>query len=88
MIWTTKVQNSHETKRNWHLYSERDVLMKKSNNCNLSTNCSKHESKNINAIGQQVEEQSVQQRYHKELIKYQEQINKTKRPSSRDNQAA
>ena len=62
--------------------------MKKTNNRDsANVSCTKKENKNIN-VDPQIEQQSVQQRYHKEFIKYQEQINKTKPLSSRNNQAA
>ncbi len=59
--------------------------MKKSNKSGLADKkCTTNEDSN--RLNQQVDQQNVQQRYHCEFIKYQEQINKVKQ--QKNDQAA
>ncbi len=66
--------------------AEKEKRMKKRNKHLTNTGCTNKENKNPNS--DQIEQQMVQQRYHSELEKYQEQINRTKEIGSEDGQAA
>ncbi len=58
--------------------------MKKGNKNLTNTGCTNKE----NLCADQIEQQKVQQRYHSELEKYQEQINRIEKLGSQDGQAA